>query len=382
MKDELWKVLLVAVFSVLLIWLPFMMRWDRFWGIEFGGKNMQTIVQNFDGINFLIVEKTWYQPELIENNYASVKNWRENLYFAAHFPLYPILIGFFDQVMTGPRALQLAIVTSNMLLAYALWRFVSIVLKDKKELRLPVVLVALFFPARLLAVRAVGSNEPLFMAMIFLSLSSYLEKKSWWAGIWGALAVLTRSPGILLFGAYGLSALLTYWGKWKKMIVASLPYSLMPLSLLLLWGYYGEVYGSFWAYFQVGGNINLYWPPFLSAGTTTAWISGLWREELIYLYGVYGLGVYFYLKKNENDWKKAHVLFPLIYFSSLLFVVHRDLARYSLPVAPFVVLGASELLEDKWVRRMLLLLLVPVVLWSWRFVLENIQPVMDWSPFL
>src|SRR3990167_10559996 len=58
------------------------------------------------------------------------------------------------------------------------------------------------FPARWLIVRSVGSPDPLFVGAIIASLFYFKDKKYWLAGIWGAVAQLTKSPGILLFVSY------------------------------------------------------------------------------------------------------------------------------------------------------------------------------------
>ena len=42
----------VGLVSLAVFWLPFWFRTGQFWGIEFGYRGMETIVQNFDGLNF------------------------------------------------------------------------------------------------------------------------------------------------------------------------------------------------------------------------------------------------------------------------------------------------------------------------------------------
>src|SRR5690242_11955849 len=114
----MWKqlsiVAAVSVLSLFVFWLPFFARAHTFWGIDFGGHGTETIVQNFDGLNYLAVAKTLYDPTLLDQQFAGFGN--PPIYYAAHFPLYPLLIRALDTIVTGPQALLLSIVISNALL--------------------------------------------------------------------------------------------------------------------------------------------------------------------------------------------------------------------------------------------------------------------------
>ena len=381
-----YKYLLVVVLSALLsltvIWLPFFMRAATFWGIDFGRQSIQTVVQNFDGINFLVVAKTLYNPHQIEVDFASILSGRNNFYFAAHYPLFPLLIRAFNLVAKGPDALLLAIVVSNILLAGGLyWFFITYTKKPKLSLLLA--LMGLFYPARMLAVRSVGSNEPLFMFLVLTSLLAAYKKKPWLAGLAGALAVLTRSPGILLFVAYGLNIVIKEGKRPLKALREMIPYLLIPMALLGLWGFYALRFGNFWAYFQVGGNINLYFPPFLIFGSHFPWVSGSWLEDVIYLYITYLTGIGLLVSRWQKDEASRPMwLFGGIYLSTIFFVVHRDIARYALPIAPLMILGFAPYLSNKYIKIGAILLLIPICLYSWNFILNNVQPVMDWAKFL
>jgi hypothetical protein len=352
------------------------------WGVDFGHQSTETIVQNFDGINFLIVAKTLYDPHQIEVDFASILSGRNNFYFAAHYPLFPLLIRAFNAVVKGPDALLLAIVSGNILLSIGLYIFFNTYTK-KPKLALLLSLIALFYPARMLAVRSVGSNEPLFMFFALTSLAAAYKNKPWAASILGALAVLTRSPGILLFAAYVLNVWIIDRKSWSEKWESSIPYLLIPAALVGLWGFYALRFGNFWAYFQVGGNINLYFPPFLIFGSHFPWVSGSWLEDIIYLYIAYLAGMGLVISKWQKD-RQARPLcmFGMIYLSTIFFVVHRDIARYALPIAPLMILGFASYLTNKYVKIGALILIVPICLYSWNFILNNIQPIVDWAKFL
>jgi hypothetical protein len=142
--------------------------------------------------------------------------------------------------------------------------------------------------------------------------------------------------------------------------------------------YYGYQFGSFWAYFQVGGNINLYWP-FSVFASHMDWVSGIWNEDLIYLFaGLIG-GIVLFFK--DHKWS-ATAVFGMLYVLFVISVAHRDLARYSLPVVPIVIMGYRQVLEHKVTKLVAPILLIPIALYAWQFVLTNYQMVIDWSKYL
>ena len=79
-------------------------------------------------------------------------------------------------------------------------------------------LVWLFFWPRMWAVRSVGSPETLFIAGIISSVYFFNRKMYWWSALGAIVAVVTKSPGILLILAYGLWATEDYLKnkRWEK----------------------------------------------------------------------------------------------------------------------------------------------------------------------
>lgn len=376
MKKTIPLLVCISLLSLVTFWLPFLLKLGVFWGIDFGQQGMNVVVQNFDGLNFLVVAKSIYQPAVIESINQSFLTGNTPLYFSAHFPLFALLVKLFGTIMSLPNALLVTIIFSNILLVYGLYRFFETFVQ-KKNIVWILTLIALFFPARMLSVRAVGSNEPIFIFFIMMSIVSAHQKKDWPAGIYGALAVLTRSPGILLFGAYGLVILFEKNG-WADKFKRLLPYLLLPIALLSLFGYYGISYGDFFAYFNSGDNLHLFFPPFSIFSNTQNWINDMWREDLVYLYLFYTTGVL--LVDSKYSLIK---IFSWVYGSTLLLVAHRDLARYSLPLAPIVILGYERVIVQVPTKylKLAFLLLIPIYLLGWQFVLKNVQPINDWSVF-
>lgn len=375
-------VVLVALVSLAIFWMPFQFKTGTFWGINFGRHGMETIVQNFDGLNYLAVAKTLYDPHLLSQNFAGFGN--PPIYYAAHFPMYPLLIRSLDTFMSGPQALLWSIIISNILLAGGLYFFFSTFIKDKR-LATMLAVVALFFPARMLSDRSVGSSEPLFMFFVLTSLTMAYRGKHWWGAILGSLAVLTRSPGILLFGAYCLAALASYRTDWKMITGKLYPYLLMPLALGGLFWIYGQVLGNFWAFFSSSSELHpVFFPPFLIFSNAQRWISDMWREDVLYMYLLYGAGIVLYIKSIGTKCgleKLSAAGYGVVYGLVLLLISHRDLARYALPIAPVALLGFAPALNNKYVKWGLWLL-IPIYLLGWQFIVANVQPVSDWSALL
>jgi hypothetical protein len=247
----------------------------------------------------------------------------------------------------------------------------------------------LFLPARWMVVRTVGTPEPLFTFLILGSVLAFRKQQYWIAGLIGALAMWTKPPAILLFFAYGASLLYdwfadyvqqkpTEFGKQIKWLPWwGWPIGFIPVSLLLLWAWYGQLYGSFWAYFESGDNIHLFWPPFQVFNTAAAWVGTFWLEDIVWLLLIATGGV-------AVLWKRRDVLFwfAVIFLISTMFVSHRDLARYSLPMMPFLIVAYAPWLERKEFRVVFWVILLPVYLYTVNFIAGNTTPISDWGKLL
>lgn len=380
---------IVAAFSLiptLLVWAPFFLQMESFWGIKIPPNGMATVVANFDGPYYIVAAKTLYDPQQISQNFAFPL---PPIYYAAHYPLYPLLIRavapLFPSQLGYPYAMMAVTMITSIL---ALWLF-YLFLQDISLKRRALWLTGLFsiFPARWLIVRSIGSPEPLFIATIIGSVLAFRRRRYWLAGILGAAAVATKSPGILLFPAFVLAIIL---GNWKKLAntdigtwINKLPWNaypilLIPVTLLGIFIGYGIQYGDFLAYFHSGDNIHLMFPPFQVFNPQQPWVGTFWLEEVIWIYLFGGLGV-LYLIKQKRD---VMASFVAIFFLSTLFVSHRDIARYSLPIMPFLFVAFSGILTSKEFRWVFFLLVIPIYLFSIAFISGNITPIADWGPFL
>ncbi len=362
--------------STLVLWMPFFLRIPDLWGLDFSG-GMMKVWANFDGPNYLTVARTWYDKTAIARNFSVVGPLE---YYPAHWPFYPLVIFLTDFLFSGPNAMLLSSLLGVVFFYFVFFKFlVREGLTESQALLLG--LVSLVLPARWLIVRGVGSPEAWFMGFILLSLMAFADKKYWLAGLWGALAQLTKSPAILLFGSYFV------YESWKMLmakkidkenIKALIGVSLIPLTVLGVFAFYYLRTGDFLAYFHSGDNIHLIWPPFSTFGKSVSWVGDFWLEEFIWMWLIYGLGIMKLAKRG----KKLLAIFGGVFFTATLFVAHRDIARYILPVMPLALLGWKETIQKKEFKIMLAVLLVPSLLFAWNFMLNNTAPIADWAPYL
>jgi hypothetical protein len=379
-RRDLIVLALLTLVSTLFVWLPF----------AFGlGKGMLTVFANYDGPNYIVIAKTLYNKELIR--------WAYSLpipleYYPAHFPGYPLLIKILDPFMPGTWAMLINTLITTILAVF----FFYLLIKKFKLSRSPLWLsiVFLFLPARWLVVRSVGSPEPLF---IFALLASFYFFKSaltpvsqnliskrksvtfdfLLAGLFGALAQITKTPGVLLFIAYCLLLIAKFF-RTKKFIYQAWPLLLMPLSALGVFVFYKLQTGNFLAYFQSGDNFHLVFPPFQAFATGRNWLGDFWLEDMVYVYLIGAMTVVLLFKQKLHDL----ATFALLFFTATLFIAHRDLSRYSLPLMPFALIAFAPFLEKKEFKIAFLIILPAIYFYTLNFILHNTAPIADWSPYL
>ena len=153
---------------------------------------------------------------------------------------------------------------------------------------------------------------------------------------------------------------------------------LIPFSLLLVFGLFKVTYGDFLAYFHSGDNIHLFFPPFTIFNYSQPWVGTFWLEEiiLVYLFALLGLIRLIRQKHSTLAW------FVAVYFFSIIFVSHRDLIRYSLPIIPFLLVAFSKTINKKEFRIVMAILFIPIFLFSLAYISQNVMPISDWTPFL
>ncbi len=342
---------LISIFSSIALWIPV---------------GLNTVYENFDGPYYLVVAKTWYNKTLIGQNFSIPL---PNEYYAAHLPLYPALINIvsFIPFMNGPRAMVAVNLFFSIATAIAIYEIGK---KLKLEHPLFIAFMWLFWWPRIWVVRSVGSPETVYAFFIVLSLYFFHAKNYWISGIAGALALLTKSPGVLLFVSYAILFI-------KKPNLKMWPLLLIPLAGLALFSLYQVQMGDFLAYFHSGDNIHLQALPFRIFDSNQPWVGDFWLEDVLWIYLLGAVGILFALRKNI-----VFGTFGAVFYTTILFVSHRDISRYALPLVPVVLLGLSEIFQRKEVRVIFVLLLIPLYFYSLNFLTHNSVQIPTWAPFL
>lgn len=378
---DLLLITLISLGSTFLIWLPFFLRLSSFWKMALPVEGMATIMKNFDGLYYVVIAKSFYQPEIINNSFSFPL---PAIYYAAHFPLYPALIKFFSPLFGYLWSMLSLNLVISALTAGIFFLFLKEFKYSKQALWLSILF--LLFPARWLIVRSVGSPEPLFILTLLTSFFFFKKKNYWLAGLLGVLAQLTKPPGILLFVSF---AVYLFWENFQAfktnwlsalggIIKKAYPLLLIPLALLALFSYYRFALNDFWAYFHSGDNLHLFWPPLQVFNTAAHWVGTFWLEEVIYIYLLSALGIVFLFRQKRYDL----AIFCVLFFYTTMFISHRDIARYSLPMVPFLLIGFEPFLIKKEFKIAFLIILAPIFLYAINFIAGNTLAIADWSPFL
>jgi hypothetical protein len=381
LRFPLLTILAVFLLTLSLLYLPFVFHLDSFWGLNYQERfNFSTILLNFDSLNYIIIAKTWYHPEQINNLFPNIAE--PARYFPAHFPLYPTLIWLFAQIpaINYPYASILVALFSSLLTLFAFYYLAKLLLDKKKALVLS--LIFSVFPARWLVIRAVPSPEPLFLATILGSIYFFKKENYGRSALLAILAQTVKSPGVLLAGSLGLVTLIKIYSErfqLKEALKKYWPILITPTGLPAVFFIYYLAIGDFFAYFKTGNNIHLYWPPFQVFNYLEEWVRTIWLEDVVFLYLA---GFILILKLWEKYRFDILSIFPSIFYLSILFVAHRDISRYFLPAIPCLLIGGEKLFTNKKFLIALAILWPALFLYATSFISFNIMPLADWTPYL
>lgn len=361
---EIPLLILLTLISTIIVWLPF-----KLFNI---GKGMLTVFANYDGPNYLIIARTLYDKALIGRTFSAPSPLE---YYPAHLPGYPLTIKLLDYVLSGPWSMLISTLLFTILATIVFYKLLKKYNLSTSPFFLSICF--LFLPARWLVVRSVGSPEPLFIFAILASFYFFKDKKYWLAAIFGIIAQVTKTPGILLFFGYAIFIAFDYW-KTKKILWKAYPLLLIPLSIIPVFLFYKFQVGDFFAYFHSGDNFHLVFPPFQSFITGRNWLGDFWLEDMVWQYLIGITALVYLIKQKLYDF----ACFVGVFFFATLFVAHRDLARYSLPIIPFALIAFAPFLEKKEFKIIFAFILIPTYLYTINFILHNVAPIADWSPYL
>lgn len=355
-------IIAVILLSTFVLWLPFLLKLN--------GLSFLDIYRNYDGPLYIIPAKTLYGVSKIDLLRVGSLS---PIYFAAHLPLYPIFIRFFS-VIFGYLKSMLAV---NLLFTILLSALFYYIVKKFKITTKPLILTSVFlFLPRFLVIRSVGAPESLFIFCILLSLFFFEGKKYFLSGITGMLAVMTKAPGILLFFAYIL-VLVEEFIKTRKFKIQWMFILLVPSGLILVFLWYLKQYGDFFAFFHSTASVPM--PYIFSVFDWKAkWVGTAWLEDIVFYFALYGLTIVNLYKTKY----RSFFYFSLVFFTAILFVQHRDISRYSLPLWPLALVAFENFFTSKKFLIISVFLLFVVYMYGWNFLSYNVMPISDWRPFL
>ena len=368
-------VTLVVFLSTFVLWLPFILKATNWLGLKIEGSNFQYVYKHYDGPLYIIPAKTLYDIKKID---TPDKGFILSIpltakYFAAHLPLYPLFISLFSFIFGYLKSM----IFTSLIFEVFLANFFYFILKKFKFSQYPLLLTLVFlFLPRFLVVRSIGSPESLFILLILISLFFFEKERFLLSGLFGGLATMTKIPGILLFPAYFI-VLLERIIREKKFNFKSFWLLLIPLSLFLVFFLYQKQFNDFFAYFHTGGVVPMPYP-FSVFNSQAKWVGTAWLEEIIIYFFIYT----FCVISLKNIRYRSFFYFPLIFLMATIFVQHRDISRYALPIWPFACIAFEKQFTSKKFMIAVIILLPALYLFAWNFMIQNVMPISDWSPFL
>lgn len=361
---------IINLLATLLVYVPLYENTDGYIHLAFSGLSLDNIYRYWDGPLYMVVAKTFYQagaPELFAFTDLSPG------YYAAHFPGYPATIRAFSYIFGYANGMIAATIAATSLSLWVLHQLLKDLGLSDKALWLG--LVFIFLPPRWLIYHSVGAAEPLFLLEFFSFILFFRRKQYWLAGLAGAAAVLTRSPGILLLGVYALLIIWEYYRATsrpsvgyilRRQLLPMLPFAAAPL---LLFGLYHMQYGDFFAYFHSGDNVHLTGAPFSSIWPSSVGYN--WSEATLWIYLLNAVGILLLWRAGHYDL----ALFAAAFYIPLIFVAHHDLVRYMLPIFPLSLLIAYQQFIVGREFKLAMLLIVPAIyIYTWSGVQTNLAP--------
>ena len=291
----------------------------------FWGDGADVLVRYWDGPNYLYVAKTLYD---IPADHPLGAYGNPPAYFACHLPVYPLAIRLLS-FLGYPAGMLAATVLFTVLATLAFYQL----LIESKAVTHPLwsALVSLFLPARWLLYHSVGATEAPFLFFVFLSMLAYLRGHYAAAFLLAGISGITRITGLLLGLVY--LVLLLRERKWSKLPLLTL----VSVPVLLLFAFYQHQFGDFFAYFSENARL-LRWRPadvyFAILGMGDAHSA----EFHFVLYGIYGVGVLLL-------WRfPLFFAYSAVFYVFNLFLFHEDVSRMMIPIAPFALIVAYDLI--------------------------------------
>jgi hypothetical protein len=368
---EIIHLLLISLVPVFLIWLPFALKLKQFWFLPIEDPGMFNIIRNWDGPNYIVVAKTFY--DLIEVGKYFILDYSA-IYHTAHLPLYPVFIFLFSPIFGW---LYSGVVVN---LIFGVLLNILFYVTARKYTKHPMLLTFVFtvFPARFLILRGIIAPETMVVFFTLLSFYFWNKNQVLYAALAASLAFLTKVQAIFLFPAFAFAA----WEKWrhdKKDTLKYLWLLLIPLTVLGLCLFYYYRVGDFFAFLnaQKGNKLSL-GLPFMQFNFSNPWVNTGYVEDIVF----YIIGMFVLIFALKDTKERAWLYFTIFYSIFLLCIPQRDINRLTFPLLPIFLLQFEQFFTSKVFKWALICALPAIYLYTLNFVMTNQAPLADWTNFI
>lgn len=345
--------------------------------------DLSVLYRHWDGPMYIMVAKTLYRIPP-ENPLSERYKWPPKR-FAPFLMMYPLAIRAVAPLLGyhwGMVGLAVFFATVAAVCFYALLRDSGVT-----DRPLWLAILFLFVPHRWLIYRSVGASEPMFLAFSLLSLWLFVRRKYVLSFVAAAVACDTRIQGLFLIPAYGLTILLDRdMGRGRKaalLLASAAVSSLLCLNMAI----YHRVWGDFWAYLTIN-NTMVEFMPFGQlidyVQDVHAWQGYFGSQHYLLLYGITLIGL---ARLWRIDRGRVLFVYSLFSFAFLTLILHEDLARYLIAVAPFTwLLGFQEVWTDRRILWVVPILLALVYAYAWNAIPLNVadagpvNSLLQWRP--
>ncbi len=317
--------------------------------------NLESLGRRWDSPRYLINAVTLYD---VNHPMLNVIPYSKTFHELA-FPGFAFIVKGFSVIVGFAASIQLSNLVITALFAFTLYHL----LKDFNYCRSPLWIstLALILPEKWLSLHSVGSSEPL--AMLGCTGAFYFFKKGqfWRAGLLGALAMSARPTSIFLYAGFLAALAWEAFKVWEaagfrgltlpKMIRdfnwgAAFKLSLIPLTLLLIYGFYALRTGDLLSYFHIPeGNLKDINTDYIPFSVLYKGYLETYGQFYAYLLPMAGLALLWRMRQYDVFWVGG-----VMYFVNI-FIVHSEIFRYMMPVVPFlIIIPFARWLEKREMR--------------------------------
>lgn len=352
-KKNIFLLFLTYLLSAVLFYAPYIVK-NRFNVVE----------RNWDGPAYIVIAKTFYNPDLIKKENYIRKYIPNPKQFTEKFPLTAVFIRVFS-FMSYEKSM---IFTSLLFGFLSIVVFYQILIQLKIKRAFFISVLYIFLPARWFVLQKVGGAEAIFLFFALLSIYLYLKNKYFLSSISLLFCTLTKINALLLVLSYFCIFLFLK----RRKIINIFFYFLPIFGVIALFYYYFLQYGNFFVYFQTDArcfeSLSLFKMPYSVFDASACYVGTIHLDDMFWFYGIGFLAILKMLKEG----KRELLMFFLPSFIPMIFLAHLDFTRHGIFLYFLFGIIFSNFLVKKEVRIILILLIPAVYLYARNFVNVNI----------